>query len=295
MRLSYVNIATKNLITADKTEYAYRDIGRETTTPIIALNHLSGNLDNWDPEIIDGLAQEHRVITFDYKGVGQTSGKVANSIKKMAEDTLQFIQALEFDKVILFGFSMGGMVAQELVMLKPEIVDKLILAGTGPRGGVGIDQVTKISDQSLVKAIFTGQDVKTYLFFTRTDNGKSKAKEFVQRLHIRTKNRDKTISWLAYRRQLKAIHKWGLMSKADLSKIGQDTLIVNGDDDIMVPTEPNTYELHDKIKNSSLIVYPDAGHGSIGQFPNEFVKAVNTFLLSKLFNIRIVLIINKSM
>lgn len=278
MHLSYVNIATKTITASNGTTYAYRDLGKQGTVPIVALNHLSGNLDNWDPTIIDGLAVEHRVITFDYSGVGQTSGKVSDSIQGMAEDTLNFIQSLRLDKVILFGFSMGGMVAQELVTFAPELVDKLILAGTGPRGGIGIDQVTKISDKSLVKAIMTSHDVKTYLFFTQTENGQTKAKEFFKRLQLRKKNRDKSISWPAYRRQLKAIHEWGLLPKSDLSQVNQKTLIVNGDNDIMVPTSPNTYDLHRMLKNSQLIIYPDAGHGSIGQFNQEFVRTANNFL-----------------
>ncbi|MQS52837.1 alpha/beta fold hydrolase [Companilactobacillus mishanensis] len=273
----YVSVPNKKVTANNGITYAYREVGVRRGTPIVALNHLSANLDNWDPTIIDGLAKNHWVITFDYQGVGTSSGKVSDSIQLMAVDTINFIQALKLEKVDILAFSMGGMIAQEMMLKDPELLNRVILAGTGPRGGEGIENVTKISDASLARALVTFKDIKTYLFFTRTENGKRSAQDFVARLNIRKKDRDKTINWFAYRRQLRAINAWGKEKPADLSDIDIPTLVVNGDNDIMVPTTPNTYQLKDRIKNSRLIIYTDAGHGSIAQYHESFVKSANEF------------------
>jgi len=273
----YIEAKNKNITSSNGVTYAYRELGEKKGVPIIALNHLSANLDNWDPVIIDNLAQNHWIITFDYQGVGGSTGTVSGSIQEMAKDTINFIETLGLTKVNLLGFSMGGMVAQEVMLAKIDLVNKTILAGTGPRGGEGIDKVTKISDQSLVKALLTFKDIKTYLFFTKTSNGRKSARDFLLRLKLRKTDRDKSINWPAYRRQLKAINKWGKEEPADLSTIKIPILVVNGDDDIMVPTEPNTYNLNRLLPNSDLIIYPDSGHGSIAQNNISFVKSANDF------------------
>ncbi|MEE8825301.1 putative non-heme bromoperoxidase BpoC [Lentilactobacillus sunkii] len=257
--------------------YAYRELGDKTGTPIILFIHLSGNLDNWDPRVVDGLAKNHWVFTFDYQGVGLSTGTPQATISEMAADGIAFIKALNFTKVDILGFSMGGMVAQEVLEIEPRLVRRMILGGTGPRGGQGIENVIKISDTDTVKAIFTLKDVKTYLFFTRTTNGKQKAKEFLARLKERTTDRDNTISWKAYRTQLKAIKNWGEASPADLSKYNLPVLVANGDHDKMVPT-PNSHDLADRFPNSQLIIYPDAGHAGIFQNYAEFVNSANHFL-----------------
>lgn len=275
----YIDVPTKTIRTADGNTVAYRETGIQTGTPIIALNHLSGNLDNWDPAVIDGLAQNHWIITFDYLGVGASSGHVSSTIQGMAAETLAFIQALQLTKVDLLGFSMGGMVAQELLALAPQLVRRAILTGTGPRGGQGIENVTHLSDRLLVRSLLSFTDVKTFLFFTRTANGKRSAREFLQRIKARHQHRDRQINWFSYRRQLKAIVSWGRSAPADFSKLKLPILIANGDHDIMVPTEPNSYDLHQRINNSQLIIYPDAGHAGIFQYHAEFVSAVNDFLV----------------
>ncbi len=274
---TYVHAPNKSIRAANGITYAYRELGKKAGIPIVFFTHLSANLDNWDPRIIDGIAKHHWVITFDNRGVGLSSGHVPATIKEMAEDASAFIKALGFKQIDILSLSMGGMIAQELLELEPFLVRKLILTGTGPRGGKGIENVTKIANQDLVRAIFTLKDVKTYLFFTRTSNGKRKAKEFLARLKERKQDRDKTISLKGYRTQLRAINKWGKSKPADLAKIMQPTLVVNGDADWMVPTE-NSYDLAQRIPNSKLVIYKDAGHGSIFQYYEEFTKAVIEFL-----------------
>ena len=274
---TYIHAPNKSIRTANGITYVYRELGEKIGIPIVFFTHLSANLDNWDPRIIDGIAKQHWVITFDNTGVGLSSGQVPGTIKEMAEDAIDFIKALGFKQIDILSFSMGGMIAQELLELEPTLIRKVILTGTGPRGGKGIENVTKISNQDLVRAIFTLKDVKTYLFFTRTLNGKRKAKEFLARIKERKHNRDKMISLKGYYTQLKAINRWGKSTPADLSKIKQPILVVNGEADRMVPTE-NSYELVQRLPNSKLVIYKDAGHGAIFQYHQEFTKEVLAFL-----------------
>lgn len=239
MSIYYSYIDAPNLFIQQQNgkRYAYRELGEKKGTPIILLTHLSANLDNWDPRVIDGLAKSHWVIAFDNTGVGLSNGEVPNNIPQMADDAITFIKLLGFLKVDLIALSMGGMIAQELISKEPNLVRKVVLVGTGPRGGKGISNVIRITNFDLVRAALTFKDVKTYLFFPTTDNGKKKAKEFLTQIKKRRKHRDKTISLKAYRKQLDAITKWGKEKPADLSKIVQPTLIINGDNDRMVPTE----------------------------------------------------------
>ena len=274
---TYIHAPNKSIRTANGITYVYRELGEKIGIPIVFFTHLSANLDNWDPRIIDGIAKQHWVITFDNTGVGLSSGQVPGTIKEMAEDAIDFIKALGFKQIDILSFSMGGMIAQELLELEPTLIRKVILTGTGPRGGKGIENVTKISNQDSVRAIFTLKDVKTYLFFTRTSNGKKKAKEFLARIKERKQNRDKMISLKGYYTQLKAINRWGKSTPADLSKIKQPILVVNGEADRMVPTE-NSYELVQRLPNSKLVIYKDAGHGAIFQYHEEFTKEVLAFL-----------------
>ncbi|WP_321380603.1 alpha/beta fold hydrolase [Trichococcus shcherbakoviae] len=274
---TYIHAPNKSIRTANGITYVYRELGEKIGIPIVFFTHLSANLDNWDPRIIDGIAKQHWVITFDNTGVGLSSGQVPGTIKEMAEDAIDFIKALGFKQIDILSFSMGGMIAQELLELEPTLIRKVILTGTGPRGGKGIENVTKISNQDLVRAIFTLKDVKTYLFFTRTLNGKRKAKEFLARIKERKHNRDKMISLKGYLTQLKAINRWGKSTPADLSKIKQPILVVNGEADQMVPTE-NSYDLVQRLPNSKLVIYKDAGHGAIFQYHEEFTKEVLAFL-----------------
>jgi pimeloyl-ACP methyl ester carboxylesterase len=273
---SYKNAPTR-ATTAGGVDFAYRELGPRTGTPVIFLTHLAANLDNWDPRVGDGIATKHRVITFDNRGVGASSGRVPDTVEAMANDAITFIRALGFDQVDILGFSLGGMIAQVIALEEPQLVRKLILTGTGPAGGEGIDKVTRISNLDLARALLTFRDPKTFLFFTRTANGKGSAKEFLARLKERTEHRDKAISLSGYRAQLKAIHRWGRQEPADLSVIAQPVLVANGDHDRMVPTT-NTVDLDRRLPNSELVIYPDAGHGGIFQHHREFVATALEFL-----------------
>lgn len=276
-RGSWKNVSTQTITAGDVT-FAYRELGKQNGgTPVVFLVHLAAVLDNWDPRIVDGIAAKHHVIAFDNRGVGASSGSPSNSMEQMADDAVTFIKAMGLKQVDLLGFSMGGMIAQEIVLKEPQLVRKMILAGTGPAGGPGISNVAGVANYDLLRATFTGQDPKQYLFFTRTPNGIEAGKAFIRRLQERSENRDKEIAIWAYVRQLQALNAWGQKHPADLSVIKQPVLVVNGDDDRMVPTK-NSYDLAKRLTNSTLIIYPDAGHGGIFQFHSEFVPSALEFL-----------------
>jgi pimeloyl-ACP methyl ester carboxylesterase len=269
--------AATHTIKAGGVEFAYRQLGPSTGVPVVFLTHLAAVLDNWDPRVVDGIAAKHRVIAFDNRGVGASSGSTPATIEQMASDAVTFIRALGFDQVDLFGFSMGGMIAQVIAQQEPQLVRKMIVAGTGPAGGEGIEKVTRISYLDIARGLLTRQDPKQFLFFTRTANGRRAGKEFLARLDERTDDRDKAISVRSFRAQLKAIHHWGLMKPADLASIRQPVLVLNGESDRMVPSK-NTVDLDQRLPNSQLVLYPDAGHGGVFQFHEDFVKRALEFL-----------------
>jgi pimeloyl-ACP methyl ester carboxylesterase len=259
------------------TRLAYRRLGEDTGVPVIFLHYLAAVLDNWDPRVIDGIAARHRVIAFDNRGIGASKGSTPTSVAAMARDAVTFIRALGFDQVDLLGFSLGGFVAQVIAQEEPQLVRKLVLAGTGPAGGDGIDKITPITLRAMVKGWLTFKDPKTYLFFTRTSNGTTAAREFLKRLKERQDDRDKAISPIAFRAQLKAIHAWAKQQPSDLSSIHQPVLVANGDQDLMVPSS-NSVDLARRLPNARLKLYPDAGHGGVFQNHDQFVDEVLEFL-----------------
>ena len=269
--------APTHTINAGGVEFAYRQLGPSTGLPVIFLTHLAAVLDNWDPRVVDGIAAKHRVIAFDNQGVGASSGSTPTTIEEMARDAVTFIRALGFEQVDLFGFSMGGMIAQVIAQQEPQLVRKMIIAGTGPAGGNGIEKVTRITYLDIARGLLTRQDPKQFLFFTRTPNGRRAGKAFLARLKERTQNRDKAISLKSYGAQLKAIHRWGLEQPSDLSVIHQPVLVANGDNDKMVPTK-NSVDLARRLPVSELVIYPGAGHGGIFQFHAEFAEKALAFL-----------------
>jgi len=273
---SYIHTPTRT-IDVNGTSFAYRLLGPGGGVPIVLLNHLAANLDNWDPRVVDGLAASHRVITFDNRGVGASKGSTPTSVAAMARDAVSFIRALGLTKVDLVGFSLGGFVSQVIAQDEPQLVRKVVLAGTGPAGGEGIDKVTSVTIKDMLRAALKFSDPKRYLFFTRTDNGERAAREFLDRLKERTNDRDAAISPLAFRAQLKAIHRWGLAAPADLSRINQPVLVANGDSDRMVPSS-NSADLARRLPNSDLVLYSDAGHGGVFQYHDDFVTKVLAFL-----------------
>jgi len=273
----FQNVKTQT-INVDGTDFYYRKLSKDNSgVPVIFLNHLAATMDNCDPRIMDGIASQHQVICFDNRGAGATKGKTPITVAEMAKDARAFIHALGYEKVDLIGFSLGGFISQEILIQEPQLIRKAILAGTGPAGGEGIKNVTGITYLDIMRGLFSFKDAKTYLFFNRNKNGKKSAKEFLGRIQERKEYRDKSMGIGNFQRQLKAIHAWGLQKLQDLSVIKQPVLVVNGDNDRMVPSS-NTHDLAKRIPNSEIIIYKDAGHGGIFQYHDEFVKSALAFL-----------------
>jgi pimeloyl-ACP methyl ester carboxylesterase len=269
--------AKTNAVDVGGVKFAYRQLGPDTGVPVIFLNHLAAELDRWDPRVVDGIASKHRVIVFDNRGIGASEGSTPDSVEAMARDAVAFIRALGFEQVDLFGFSLGGFISQVIAQEEPQHVRKMILAGTGPAGGPGIDKVTSVTIRDMIKGALTFKHPEYYLFFTTTANGRRSASEFLKRLKERTENRDKRVSITAFISQLKAIHAWGLKEPDDLSGIQQPVLVANGDSDKMVPSS-NSVDLAQRLPNAELVLYPDAGHGGIFQYHEAFVKKALEFL-----------------
>lgn len=271
---TYATVPTQ-FIEANGIKFAYRSYGKAGGIPVIYFNHLAANLDNCDPRIMDAIATERHIISFDYRGVGATTGEQGTSIADMATDAGAFIHALGYKQVDIVAFSMGGFITQELLLQEPALARKIILAGTGPRGGKGISNVVGITYKDILKGLFTFRDPKFYLFFTQNKVGKEAARNFLKRLKERTENRDEKVKISVLKKQLKAIETWGHDKPADLSVYKHPVLVVNGDNDRMVPT-PNSYDLAKRFPNAEkVIIYPNSGHGGIFQYHEEFlVKAI---------------------
>ncbi|MBS4696864.1 alpha/beta hydrolase [Aeromonas allosaccharophila] len=234
-------------------------------------------LDDWDPGVIDGIAAKRRVIAFDNRGVGASGGSVPHTIEEMGRDAIAFIRAMGLSQVDLLGFSLGGGVAQMVALQAPDLVRRIVLAGTGPRGGGGIDEINKIAATAYLKAALTLNDPRHFLFFPRTPDGKRAAKEYFSRLKARTTDRDQPISLQARYAQLKAIRSAGLSAPDDLSVITQPVFVANGDHDLMVDSRLSA-DMARRLPNARLTIYPDSGHGGIFQHYLAFVPEVLTFL-----------------
>jgi pimeloyl-ACP methyl ester carboxylesterase len=269
--------APNRFIMAGNIRFAYRELGPRGGVPLVLLNHWGAVLDNFDPRIVDGLAVSHHIIALDYQGIGLSSGTAPVTIDEMARDVIAVISELGFTTVDLMGFSLGGFVAQDIVLKAPDLVRKLILTGTGPAGGTGIARVGAVSWPLIIKGMLTLQDPKTYLFFTSSTNGRRAAKDFLARLKERQIDRDEEPTPRAFLRQLSAIKTWGRQTPQDLGRIHIPVLVANGDNDIMVPTS-NSRDMARRIPNAKLVIYEDASHGGIFQYHAQFVPKALAFL-----------------
>ena len=273
---SYTQAPAKT-VTVEGVTYAYRELGPKGEIPVVFFVHLAATLDNWDPRIIDPIAEHRHVITFDQRGVGASTGTVPDTIESAADDAYAFITALGHTAIDVFSFSMGGMIAQDLVVKHPGLVRRLILTGTGPRGGRDMDKVVRTTYWDILRATLSRSDPKEFLFFNRDAEGKRAGKAFIRRLAERTLDRDKPIGTKAFQTQLRAIQRFGRSTPSDLSAITQPTLIANGDNDRMVPSILSA-DLHRRIAGSELVIYPNSGHGGIFQHHEQFAPIAVKFL-----------------
>jgi pimeloyl-ACP methyl ester carboxylesterase len=265
----------------DGVSYAYRRFGHASTDapPLLLLQHYRGNLDNWDPALVDALARNREVILVDNAGVGGSTGAVPRTFSDMGHDALAFIDALGLTEIDVLGFSIGGYVAQEMVLIRPQLVRRLVLAGTGPEGGEGMHRWT---DDIYPHATTDepGAEDLLALFFERSDVSVAKGQEFIQRIFTRTEDRDANTTLKTRDAQLDAYGAWGAPDPSKLNRLAgitQPVLVANGDNDRMIPTS-NSYVLADKLPDAKLTIYPDAGHGFLFQYPTEFAAEVEAFL-----------------
>jgi len=278
MTVSYRDVPTTT-VEIGGIPFTYRQVGAEGGVPLVALHHLTAVLDDWDPAVIDGLAAERHVIAFDNRGVGGSGGETPDSVEAMADDAVAFLAALGVGTVDLLGFSLGGMVAQVVAQRRPDLVRRLILAGTAPAGGEGAASAGAVLQKAIQQASAQGKHPKHFLFFSPTPTSQAAADAFLGRLAERTpQDLDTPVSNETIGAQLTALAKWEQgTSPAGLATVTQPALVVNGDQDTMLPTI-NSLELARALPNAQLSIYPDSGHGGIFQHHALFVQQTLAFL-----------------
>ncbi|ANB75902.1 hypothetical protein AYM40_26765 [Paraburkholderia phytofirmans OLGA172] len=277
---SHENAVTQ-FVDGKNAKYAYRIIGPQDGVPLVFVHRFRGTIDEWDPAVVNGFAKERRVVLFDNTGVGLSSGDVATSVQQMAENAVDFIAAMHFDKVDLLGFSMGGYIAQTVALTYPSLVEHLILAGTGPGGGEGVVPMAAEVRQVAGREVL-GLDEFMHLFFTKSEASQEAGKRYWQRLQLRPGPKEPALSQEGVKAQATALMGMAQGVNAPLPRLGEikiPVLVANGSNDIMVPT-PNSFLMSQKLPNAQLILYPDSGHGFLFQYPELFVEHGLTFLRS---------------
>ena len=272
--------APTKFVTVGENTYAYRQFGVGHGLPLVFFQHFTGTLDNWDPAVTDRLARDRSVVLFENAGIGRSNGKVPETVAAMADHAMKFLDAIQLTRVDVLGFSLGGMVAQVIALKRPRLLRRIILAGTGPEGGVGVAM-----DRPELLKIFVDQKMPPSekllkLFFETTETSQSAGRRFVERLARRTKDIDTPTNAEAAGAQLTAMAAWaksGGEDHADLKKITQPALVINGNNDIMIPTV-NSFTLSAHLPNAQLIIYPDSGHGALFQHAGAFTSHVSEFL-----------------
>jgi len=275
--------ARTRFVEANGIRFAYRRFGKTGKLPLVFNQHFSGNLDNWDPAVLDALAKEREVIIFDNAGVGASSGEVPTTFAGMAKNAEAFVDALGLKKIDLLGFSIGGMIAQQITLDRPELINKLILVGTAPRNmdaGGGEGHITPETAAVFSAKYDPPENLWLKVFFTDSETSQAAGREFLKRYASRTKDRDQAVSEKVAPAQIAAVGEWGDHPGerfAYLKDIKQPTLVVSGTHDVIVYTANSLY-LAQNLPNAKLVLYPDANHGSWYQYHNEFVAEVNQFL-----------------
>jgi pimeloyl-ACP methyl ester carboxylesterase len=263
---------------ANGIRFHYRRFGKTGGVPIVFNQHFQGTLDHWDPAVTDGLAKTREVILFDNAGVAGSSGETPSSFQEMGADAAAFIRALGLREVDILGFSIGGMVSQEIALQAPELVRKLILVGTGPRGA---DMSTSQSSSIFAKAYEPAEHLWLKVHFSPSDAGQAAGLAFLER-KLRRRDRDRLVSQQTIDAQLAALGEYLAYLEVDghldyLKTIRQPTLVVQGSNDVIIPTY-NSFVLQQTLPNAQLVLYPDSNHGSFYQYPELFVAHATLFL-----------------
>jgi pimeloyl-ACP methyl ester carboxylesterase len=275
------NTAETRFVEATGIDFAYRRFGRVAGVPVVLLQHFRGNLDNWDPALTDALATEREVILVDYPGVGSSTGAPDGTIAHTARQMTAFVDVLGLDRIDLLGFSIGGFVAQEIALVRPGLLRRLVLAATGPKGAPGMH-----GWRDDIEAAARGESKPEnllYIMFAHTEASQAKGREFLARFLERQKERDTATSDAARDAQYDAIVEWGIPDYAAMQRltaITNPTLIIQGDGDLMIPTKLS-HLMAGLIPDARIRIYPDAAHGFLFQYPAEVAADVNAFLASE--------------
>jgi pimeloyl-ACP methyl ester carboxylesterase len=273
------NTAETLSVKAAGVEFAYRRFGRPGELPLVMLQHFRGNLDNWDPALTDALAAEREVILVDYPGVGSSTGEFGPAIADAARQIVAFVDALGLAEIDLLGFSIGGFIAQEIALVRPTLVRRLVLAATGPKGAPSMhgwrdDIAAAARGESKPENLL-------YIMFAHTDTSQAKGREFLGRFLERKEGRDAPTSDAVRDAQYDAVVEWGIPDHGALQRltaIESPTLIIQGDNDLMIPTKLS-HLLAGLIPDARIRIYPDSAHGFLFQYPAEVAAEVNAFLL----------------
>ena len=281
--MGYSDLRNEMVSAANGTDYAYRDTGSrsEATVPLVLLQHFRGNLDSWDPALIDALAQARRVVTFNNVGVGGSTGTTPDTIEQMARDALAFLAAMGLSEVDLLGFSIGSFVAQQIALTRPAMVRRLVLASAAPQGAAGMHGwAPEVMDA--VGTPHTSPEAYLKVFFARSGASRQAGKEALQRMYARTEDRDTVTTWATREAQYDAVCIWGIPDHALLQRLGaidMPVFVANGDSDPMILPH-YSYLLAGLIPHARVKIYPDSAHGFLFQHHAEFAADVEAFLTS---------------
>ena len=271
---NYIEAETE-YIAVDGVSYAYRSAGERSDVPLICLQHFTGTLDNWDPQVIDGLARNRQVITIDNSGIGNSGGSTPDNVQDMAQTVVRIITGLGICKCDLLGFSLGGFIAQTVAISNPELFRKIILVGTAPQGTGALHSFPQLVARAFAMEPAEGY---LYLFATSSEKSREKIRSAQSRFLQRKIDRDKPIAMPAIQAQITALTRWGTDPVTiDLGAIPHPVLIIQGSNDEMM-NSASSLELFRHIPDAILTFYPDSSHGSFFQYPESFVDQANSFL-----------------
>ncbi|MDQ1457290.1 MAG: hypothetical protein QOH28_2910 [Actinomycetota bacterium] len=274
----YADASTERIKAANGVEYAYRDLG-ESEVPLVLLQHFRGNLDNWDPALVDALASKRRVITFDNVGVAATAGATPNTIEAMARGAIDFLEANDLARVDLLGFSIGSFVAQEIALIRPDLGRRVVLASSAPQGAAGMhgwapDVIGAVGQPETSPQAYLG------VFFAPTDTSRAAGQQVMGRVFGRAANRDEPTTWQTRQAQYDAVCAWGVPNHSMLERVAAidvPVFVANGDSDPMILPR-YSHLLAGLLPDARLTIYPDSAHGFLFQHHSQFATDVHAFL-----------------